>query len=327
MAAREMEVLLVQSSGPIKRYKLRPGLITFLAVLLVFLLAVTGVGGYFFYRQLKFNQSLVQQNTTLKRSSEDLRVQISDMQARLAVAQAAPVAAKEASKAEGSSSEASSQASEEKPGATASPETPAVPPRIQSPGGASSESQEKTAESTSAEAEGENGKQQEAQKQEEQKTAQAETQPAAKEEKKKKELLPEEPTESDEVDVRVVRQNSNKRSLTLVYDVVNKQEEGAAEGYVTVVVRGSRQGKPWIEASPPMRLSPLGRPLNYRRGTAYSVQRYRRLKATFPVADKRFERLEMLLYSRAGDLLLVKIIDLTEKKGEVDHLSPRYGKV
>ena len=54
-----------------------------------------------------------------------------------------------------------------------------------------------------------------------------------------------------------------------------------------------------------MRLSPLGRPINYRRGTPFSVQYHRPLKAMFPLGDKKLDQLEFLVYSREGNLILV----------------------
>lgn len=133
-----------------------------------------------------------------------------------------------------------------------------------------------------------------------------------------------EPAVSDEVAVRIVRQTITKARIDVVFDVVNKdQDEKPVAGYVTTIARGQRAGKPWIEASPAMRLSPLGRPLNFRRGEAFSVQRYRRFRAKFQVADKKIKRLEFLLYSRTGDLILVKMIDLDKLDKENSDDAPK----
>ncbi len=127
-----------------------------------------------------------------------------------------------------------------------------------------------------------------------------------------------EPAVSDAVSIRIVRQTITNSRISVVFDVVNKNQSAKpVTGYVTTIARGQRAGKPWIEASPAMRLSPLGRPLNYRRGEAFSVQRYRRFRANFQVADKKFKRLEFLLYSRSGDLMLVKLVDLTKSRPSV----------
>jgi hypothetical protein len=126
--------------------------------------------------------------------------------------------------------------------------------------------------------------------------------------------LPPEPSESDRVGIANVELSSQGRELVVVFDVTNKLEpDDPAMGYVTVVARAQRGAKPWIEAWPPQRLTPLGRPLNYRRGTPFSVQRFRRLKAKFATGDKEFQRLEFLVYSREGDLLLVHQMDLTSQ--------------
>jgi hypothetical protein len=153
--------------------------------------------------------------------------------------------------------------------------------------------------------------------------AEAGAKPAAAESKPKPEAKPEtrqaaahdlppEPTSSDLVGVKLVRVRRQGSELKVIFDVTNRREPATpAVGYVTVVLRAQRAGRPWIEAWPPMRLTPLGRPINYRRGTPFSVQRYRRLKANFAIGDKVFERLEFLVYSREGELLLVSRRDLT----------------
>ena len=124
--------------------------------------------------------------------------------------------------------------------------------------------------------------------------------------------IPPEPTSSDLVGVKLVKVRRQGSELKVIFDVTNRRDPAnPAVGYVTVVLRAQRAGRPWIEAWPPMRLTPLGRPINYRRGTPFSVQRYRRLRANFAIGDKVFERLEFLVYSREGELLLVSRRDLT----------------
>lgn len=119
--------------------------------------------------------------------------------------------------------------------------------------------------------------------------------------------LPPEPVHSDMVGVKLQRYAVKGSDIALVFDVTNQNEgNDPAMGYVTVVLRGERGGRPWIEAWPPMRLSPLGRPLNYRRGTPFSVQRYRRLTARFAKGDKKVDRIEFLVYDRQGKLILVR---------------------
>jgi hypothetical protein len=136
----------------------------------------------------------------------------------------------------------------------------------------------------------------------------------APEEEEERSSLPPEPSESDRVGIANVKLSSGGRELVVVFDVTNQLEpDDPAMGYVTVVARAQRGAKPWIEAWPPQRLTPLGRPLNYRRGTPFSVQRFRRLKAKFAKGDKEFQKLEFLVYSREGDLLLVHQMDLNSQ--------------
>jgi hypothetical protein len=136
-----------------------------------------------------------------------------------------------------------------------------------------------------------------------------------KEPEKAKPPLPPDPKVSEHVKISNVKVKKRGGDLSVVFDVANQHDPGdPAMGYVTVVARAQRADKPWIEAWPPMRLSPLGRPLNYRRGTPFSVQRYRRLRASFAKGDKKFERLEFLVYSRDGQLVLVVDEDLAAKQ-------------
>lgn len=116
-----------------------------------------------------------------------------------------------------------------------------------------------------------------------------------------------EPTSSGRLSIRNIEQKIESGDLVVSFEMINERDFGdPAMGYITVVARGARQGKPWIEAWPPMRLSTLGRPQNYRRGTPFSVQRYRKVKARVAaLADKKFERLEFVIYNRQGDLIMV----------------------
>jgi hypothetical protein len=141
----------------------------------------------------------------------------------------------------------------------------------------------------------------------------------AKEPEEAKPILPPEPKVSEHVKISNVKVAKRGGDLSVVFDVANQHDPNdPAMGYVTVVARAHRAGKPWVEAWPPMRLTPLGRPLNYRRGTPFSVQRYRRLRASFAKGDKQFERLEFLVYSREGQLVLVYNEDLTAKEDQAD---------
>ncbi len=120
--------------------------------------------------------------------------------------------------------------------------------------------------------------------------------------------LASEPTSSARISIRNIEQKMESGDLVVSFELINERDfSDPAMGYITVVARGTRQGKPWIEAWPPMRLTPLGRPQNYRRGTPFSVQRYRKVKARVAaVSDKKFERLEFVIYNRQGDLVMVQ---------------------
>lgn len=126
-----------------------------------------------------------------------------------------------------------------------------------------------------------------------------------------------EPGSTDWVAIRNVRQSKSGGRLTVRFEVANKKEgqgQVQAEGYVTVVLRGSRKGGPWLEAWPPARLSPLGRPENYKRGKPFAVKRYRTLKARFAVADKYLEQLEFVVYDQQGKLVMMRKVDITIKQ-------------
>ncbi len=139
-----------------------------------------------------------------------------------------------------------------------------------------------------------------------------------------KPVLPPEPKTSDRVAINNVTLGTRGGELRVVFDVTNQRDPSdPAMGYVTVVARAQRAGKPWIEAWPPMRLSPLGRPLNYRRGTPFSVQRYRRLRASFAKGDKKFELIEFLVYSREGELILVHTKNLAPKPEKTSSHQPQ----
>jgi hypothetical protein len=115
-----------------------------------------------------------------------------------------------------------------------------------------------------------------------------------------------EPSSSSILSIRNMEQRAEQGDMRISFDIVKEQDGNEpAMGYIVVVARGQRAGNPWIEAWPPMRLNPFGRPEQYRRGTPFSVQRFRPIHARIAFADKTFERIEILLYSRQGELILV----------------------
>lgn len=113
------------------------------------------------------------------------------------------------------------------------------------------------------------------------------------------------PTSADWVEVRNIRRKKSGRDLLVYFDVTNKMvDKGAAEGYVTVLLRSDRKGSPWVEAWPPARLTPLGRPEDPKRGAPFTVQRYKRFRARFALVDKDLEAVEFLIYDKQGELAL-----------------------
>ncbi len=114
-----------------------------------------------------------------------------------------------------------------------------------------------------------------------------------------------EPNKSSLLSITNVSQIVESGNMSISFDIVNEQGAEPAVGYIAVIAHGTRQGKPWIEAWPPMRLNEQGRPEQYRRGTPFSVQRFRTVRARMAMADKTFERLEFVFYSRQGDVVLV----------------------
>ncbi|MCA1989374.1 MAG: hypothetical protein LDL07_09565 [Desulfarculus sp.] len=116
-----------------------------------------------------------------------------------------------------------------------------------------------------------------------------------------------EPTTSDYIALRNIEQKLEGGDLVVNFDMVNEREsKEPVSGYITLVARGVRNGKPWIEAWPPMRLTNQGRPQSFRRGTPFSVQRYRHVRARVAaIGDKQFNQLEFVIYSRQGELVMV----------------------
>lgn len=126
------------------------------------------------------------------------------------------------------------------------------------------------------------------------------------------------PTSAAWVDVRNIKRKKTGRELLVYFDVTNKKDsKHPAVGYVTVLLRSQRQGSPWVEAWPPARLTPLGRPENPKKGATFSVQRRRNLRARFALVDKDVEAIEFLVYDNQGELaLLVREAVGSKKKSD-----------
>jgi len=127
----------------------------------------------------------------------------------------------------------------------------------------------------------------------------------------------EEPQSSDRMSIKNIDMRAEGGDLVVSFDLINEREpREPLMGYMALVARGQRQGRPWFEAWPPMRLTSLGRPQNFHRATPFSVQRFRRVRARVAsLEDKKFDTLEFVVYSRQGNLMMVKTQPVTLSKG------------
>ena len=106
--------------------------------------------------------------------------------------------------------------------------------------------------------------------------------------------------------LRKITTITKRSTMSIRYEVVNLREPNdPAMGYTTVIMRGKQAGKVWVESYPRMKLTILGRPVNYRRGVPFSLKRYRRVEAKFQLKGKDFNRMEILVHSKEGKLVLV----------------------
>ena len=118
-------------------------------------------------------------------------------------------------------------------------------------------------------------------------------------------ILQAEPKKSSQIEIRKLTKKSSKGRLRIKCEVANLHKANdPAVGYATVIMRGKRAGKTWIESYPRMKLSLLGRPVNFRRGIPFSIKRYRTIEAKFQVKGKKFDRIEIVVYSKDGNLIL-----------------------
>ncbi len=125
------------------------------------------------------------------------------------------------------------------------------------------------------------------------------------------------PTSSDWVDVRGIKYKKSGREMLVYFDIANKGDpKSTASGFITVLLRSHRQGTPWVESWPPTRLTPLGRPENPKKGAAFSVQRYRRLRARFALVDQKVDAVEFLVYDKEGELALLVRESMGAKKSD-----------
>ena len=299
MGRDNMELVLVRKNGPIQSMKFRVWWIYFLFMILAALFMGLGATTYLLYRQHKAIRILAEDSQLMLLRTERLESLVQDQEIKQILAQ---------QKAE---QELAPTASEKSAKASAKPEEPE---KKAAQAKAKDKSEEKAKEEPDPAAK--SAKSSEIQLPASPATEKPETKPALAEKAQSPAPL-NEPTSSDVVGIKDISIDKKDGKLYLRYKVANaKAPEGKAVGYTTVIARGERAGKPWIEASPPMRLSPLGRPLNYKRGVPFSVQYHRPIKATFVLNDKKLDRLEFLVHSRDGQVLLLKTKDLNEKDAE-----------
>lgn len=123
------------------------------------------------------------------------------------------------------------------------------------------------------------------------------------------------PTSADWVDVRKVKLTKSGRDLLVYFDIANKRDyKHPAQGYATVLLRSERKGAPWVEAWPPTRLTPLGRPEDPKKGAHFAVQRFKRFRARFVLVDKDVEAVEFLIFNEQGELSLLMREEAGSKK-------------
>lgn len=271
MGAKGFDIVLVRKSGPVEKMTIRSWFITGFVFIMLALLGGLGVTGYMLYTQKQTLQTLNKQTRRLAMRSDRLEGMLREQETRIILTQQA-VKAINPRDMDAAPPPPKPAPPEAKP--QSKPEHPSKP-------------------------------RQDA-KLEEPEPPKPQAKPVEEPPKKPEGTLPAEPVQSEHVALRRVVQSMIGGHLVIGFDLVNlKQPENPVSGYAMVVVRGKRMSKPWIESWPPMKLTPLGRAVNFRRGTPFSAQRFRRLRARFVLGDKKLSRLEILIYNRQGEVMLV----------------------
>jgi len=302
---KKFNILLVRKDGPVQPLQLGSWAIYALLALLLLALVGMGVGGYLFYRQHLILNKLLKDTRRLTLSTQGLERMLSEqdgwprprmapppLASRPAPAPTPKPAAKPAPRP--------SAAPAAKPAGVPAPQSKAAPPPQQERPAQPAAASPPPPPASAA-------------------TAKAAPRPAGEQRPEPvqgaaaQDLEPESDSASW-VEVRNVQQSRSGGSLVVRFEVANKQEpQDQADGYLFLILRGQRRGSPWLEAWPPTRLTPLGRPENYKRGAPFSVRRYRALKARFAIADKHLEQLEFIIYDRQGELVLVQRLPISSK--------------
>ncbi|MEW5914148.1 MAG: hypothetical protein AB1814_16450 [Thermodesulfobacteriota bacterium] len=293
---KHFNILLVRKDGPVQPLQLGSWAIYLLLALLVLALVSIGVGGYLFYRQHLILDKLLKDTRRLSLSMQVLERMLSEQDGWPRPRMAPPVVSRPAPAPALRPADKPAAAPAVKPA-----DKPAPPRTAAAPSQPAPPSQHAAASPPPPPA------------------AKDRAQPAGHRPATPtrraggQELVPE-PDSVSWVEIRNVQQSRSGNSLVVRFEVANKQEPGdQAEGYIFIILRGQRRGVPWLEAWPPTRLTPLGRPENYKRGAPFSVRRYRALKARFAIADKHLEQLEFIIYDRQGELVLVQRMPVSSK--------------
>jgi hypothetical protein len=293
MARQKLDILVVRNDGPVQPMRFGPWVLYLFVILLCLTLLGLGGAGYLLFEQHLALERLTKDTKRLRLSTQSLEALLSQGQGWSRLSQPRPSQPRQPQpvpkpRAKTTTSTVAKLTTSSSTTSTSTTLPPAPPSPVLAP-----------AASPPA---GQNGAVPE---------QGAQSQPSA----SVSQGLELEPDSSDWVAIRNVRQRKSGGRLTIRFQVANKKEgQGQAEGYVTVVLRGIRKGSPWLEAWPPTRLSPLGRPENYKRGKPFAVKRYRTLKARFAVADKYLEQLEFVIYDRQGNLVMMRKVDITIKQ-------------
>ena len=293
MGQSGFDVLLVRKSGPVQSMTFKSWWFVLFFLLIILMIAAIAAGGYFIYLQHGVIKNLSEDTHQMRLRVERLETQVLNEETRQALANGrTPSPAPMAKRA---------------PQKPPEPEKPAPKTTRPPAKSAASDLLQNRPEMIQASA------------------SQARPQPKAEPEKPQvdeddddaqkadsaeddeaDDILSGEPSKSNRVVINRLSYSRKGKNLTIRFRVSNKRKpKDPAIGYATVVLRGKRAKKVWVEAWPPMRLTPLGRPVNYRRGTPFSVKYYRRVRARFSLDDKKFELMEILVYDRKGRLMLV----------------------
>ena len=270
-----MEIVLVQKAGPLRSLNFNTGWLYLVGVLICLLLAGLVVCGLLLYHQYEKNQQHEAESQALKMHILRLEDQVQESEKRLL--QSGADSLRQAS--------AAPKAEAEKPEEPAGTSQKGQTKSNTSPENQTSNADVKSSQTGDSKAD----------------AAKSETDPP-----QDSQILLAEPRKSEIISLRNIKRKKARNSMNIRFEVANSQgSDNPLVGYASVIARGHKSGKIWVESFPRMELTLLGRPVNYRRGIPFSIKRYRRIDAKFPTKGKKFDRLEIVVYSKEGKLLLV----------------------